>query len=111
MSTAPQECLNEAAHIFAAGIINTVNDFCVVLIPIPVVLKLKLPLRQRLVCIFLFGAGFIVCIAGGVRIAWMYQLDTAYDKTWLAYPTWIAGTIELYLGIVSLCLKRSNRSC
>jgi hypothetical protein len=31
----------------------------------------------------------------------MYQLNTTYDKTWLAYPTWICGTIELYLGIVS----------
>jgi hypothetical protein len=84
-----------------AGIINSFNDFCVVLIPIPVVMKLRLPLRQRIVCALLFGAGFVVCIAGGVRIYYMYQLNTTYDKTWLAYPTWIAGTIELYLGIVS----------
>lgn len=64
-------------------------------------LKLRLPLRQRIVCALLFGAGFVVCIAGGVRIYFTYQLNTTYDKTWLAYPTWIAGTIELYLGIVS----------
>jgi hypothetical protein len=103
-SVAPQNCINEGAHILAAGIINTCSDFCVVLIPIPVVMKLKLPLRQRIVCALLFGAGFIVCIAGGFRIAYMYQLNTTYDKTWLAFPTWICGTIELYLGIVSLLL-------
>lgn len=93
--------MNEAAHILAAGIINTVTDFCVVAIPIPVVLKLRLPLRQRLFCAVLFGAGFIVCIAGAARIVYTYQLNTSYDKTWLFYPTWICGTIELYLGIVS----------
>jgi hypothetical protein len=93
--------MNEAAHILAAGIINTFTDFCVVSIPIPVVLKLRLPLRQRLFCAILFGAGFIVCIAGAARIVYTYQLNTSYDKTWLFYPTWICGTIELYLGIVS----------
>ena len=50
----------------------------------------------------LFSTGFIVCIAGGVRIAFFYQLNTAYDKTWLLYPTWICGTLELYLGIVRI---------
>jgi hypothetical protein len=53
----------------------------------------------------LFGAGFIVCIAGGVRIAFLYQLNTTFDKTWLSYPTWVCGTIELYLGIVSTPLR------
>lgn len=94
--------MNESAHILAAGIINTTTDFCVVLIPIPVVLKLKLPLRQRILCAILFGAGFIVCIAGGVRMKYTWELTTEYDKTWLFYETWICGTIELYLGIVSI---------
>ena len=75
-----------------------------VLLPIPVVLKLNLPLRQRIACAMLFGAGFIVCIAAGVRMSYTWQLNTTYDKTWLAYPVWIAGTIELYLGIVSVLL-------
>lgn len=75
-----------------------------VLIPIPVVLNLRLPLRQRIFCAMLFGAGFIVCIAGTVRIKYAYQLNTGYDKTWLFYPTWICGTIELYVGIVSTSL-------
>jgi hypothetical protein len=101
LSFEPQQCINEAVHLLVAGIINTFNDFCVVMIPIPIVLKLRLPLRQRILCAMLFGAGFIVCFAGAVRIYFFYQLNTTYDKTWLSYPTWICGTLELYLGIVS----------
>jgi hypothetical protein len=48
----------------------------------------------------LFGAGFIVCFAAGFRISYMYDLNTTYDKTWLAFPSWVCGTVELYLGIV-----------
>jgi hypothetical protein len=101
LSFEPQKCINEAVHLLVAGIVNTFNDFCVVMIPIPIVLKLRLPLRQRILCAMLFGAGFIVCFAGAVRIYFFYKLNTTYDKTWLLYPTWICGTLELYLGIVS----------
>ncbi len=102
LSFEPQKCINEAAHLLAGGIINSITDFCVVLIPIPIVMRLKLPLRQRIYCALLFGAGFIICIAGAIRIGYTYMLNTTYDKTWLAYPTWISGTIEMYLGIVSI---------
>jgi hypothetical protein len=30
----PQKCIDEKHHLLAAGIINTITDFCVVLIPI-----------------------------------------------------------------------------
>jgi hypothetical protein len=109
LSFDPQQCINETAHLLAGGIINTLTDFCVVLIPIPVVMRLRLPLRQRIYCALLFGAGFVICIAGSFRIAYTYQLNTTYDKTWLAYPAWIAGTVELYLGIVSIILNWRQR--
>lgn len=72
-------------------------------------MRLKLPLRQRIYCSLLFGAGFVICIAGSFRIAYTSQLNTTYDKTWLAYPTWISGTVELYLGIVSVNLNSRQR--
>lgn len=100
LSATPQKCINETAHLLAGGIINTITDFLVVMLPIPTVLALKLPTRQRIVLIFLFGAGFAVCIAGSFRVYYTYCLNTSYDKTWAAYPVWISGTIELYLGVV-----------
>lgn len=58
----------------------------------------------------LFGAGFVVCIAAAVRMSYVWQLNTTYDKTWLAYPVWIAGTFELYIGIVSYCALIPQRT-
>ncbi|KFZ25122.1 hypothetical protein V502_00398 [Pseudogymnoascus sp. VKM F-4520 (FW-2644)] len=104
LSATPQKCINETAHLLAGGIINTITDFLVVMLPIPTVLALKLPTRQRIILIFLFGAGFAVCIAGSVRVYYTYYLNTSYDKTWAAYPVWISGTIELYLGVIAASL-------
>lgn len=101
LSFEPQACINETAHLLAAGIINTFTDIAVVAIPIPVVMRLQLPRRQQVILGVLFGAGGIVCIAGAVRIYYNYQRDTSVDKTWWASPTWIISNIELYIGIVS----------
>ncbi|KAM5453920.1 hypothetical protein MaudCBS49596_002545 [Microsporum audouinii] len=104
LSTKPQKCINETAHLLAGGIVNTLTDFCVVILPIPTVMALKLPNRQRLVLVLLFGAGFAVCIAGSVRVYYVYKMNTTYDKTWAAYPVWISGTIEMYLGVFAASL-------
>lgn len=99
----PQRCINQNIHLLLQGIFNILSDFNVVLIPIPIVLKLKLPRGQRIMVALLFGTGFIVCLAGVVRTYYFYRATINYhDITWDAYPVWLAAGIELYLGIVRI---------
>ncbi|KAE9380981.1 hypothetical protein N431DRAFT_459885 [Stipitochalara longipes BDJ] len=101
LSFVPQQCINERVHLVIQGTFNILYDFCVVLIPIPIVLRLNLPLRQRIIVALLFGMGFIVCFAGVVRTYYMYKVTDGYhDVTWDAYPVWLGTAFELYLGIV-----------
>jgi hypothetical protein len=103
----PQRCLNQKIHLLVQGTLSIIYDFCVVLIPIPVVLRLNLALRQRIIVALLFGAGFVVCIAGTVRTYFMYRCTDGYhDITWDGYYVWISTAIELYIGIVSSVLIR-----
>ncbi|EFR02424.1 integral membrane protein [Nannizzia gypsea CBS 118893] len=104
LSTKPQDCINETAHLLAGGILNTLTDISVVFLPLPTVMSLKLPTRQRVMLCILFSAGFIVCIAGCFRAYFLHKLNTSYDKTWVGYPLWIAGTIEMYLGVIAASL-------
>jgi Fungal rhodopsin domain len=109
LSFVPQHCINERIHLVIQGSFNIVYDFCVVLIPIPIVLKLNLPLRQRIIVALLFGIGFVVCFAGIVRTYYMYKVTDGYhDITWDAYPVWFGTAVELYLGIVSLFLLKAS---
>ena len=101
LSFVPQHCINERVHLVIEGTFNIIYDFVTVLIPIPIVMRLNLPLRQRIIVALLFGMGFVVCFAGVVRTYYMYRVTDGYhDVTWDAYPVWFGTAIELYLGIV-----------
>ena len=100
LSSKPQKCLSQTIHLLIAGIVNTITDFLVVLLSIPPVWGLRLPLRQQITLVFLFGAGFIATFAGCARIVYTYRLTTSYDQTWMKFPVWISSSVELYLGVV-----------
>jgi hypothetical protein len=102
VSFEPQKCVNMEVFLLVAGILNTLSDFLVVLLPIPVVLKLQLPRRQLIVVTMLFGAGFLVCAAGGARTWFTYMLTSSFDATWYGYRASLSSSVELYIGIVSL---------
>lgn len=102
LSSTPQKCINEAAHLLAAGCINTSTDFIIVLIPIPYVTRLKLPRKQQIIIGSLFAGGIFVTAAGAVRTFVMFKLyeDFSKDMTWNSIPIIITSALELYIGIV-----------
>jgi hypothetical protein len=101
LSFEPQKCLSQTTNLLVAGIINTFTDFLVVILPIPLVWGLRLPRRQQIILVLLFGAGFMVTIAGCVRTVHTYRVSISYDQTWMAFPVWISSSVELYVGVVS----------
>lgn len=109
-----QNCINEPVHLLAAGIINTVTDFLIVLLPIRTVLNLDLPRRQLLVVQGLLAGGILATIAGAVRTKYAWDVVTApdFDITWRLHLTISLSAVELYLGIVSLfSFLHATRSC
>lgn len=101
LSVKPQNCIDERTHLLVGGIINTLTDFFVVLLPLPTVFALQIPRRQQIILMIIFGAGFVVCVAGICRIYFAYRTTSTYDRTWESYGLWISGVLELYIGIVS----------
>lgn len=71
--------------------------------PIPLIASLNLPLRQRIGAIILISLGFVVCVAGAIRsfYVWFSLIDT-YDETWNGFGVYVAATIEIDLGVVSI---------
>ncbi|PQE12112.1 integral membrane protein [Rutstroemia sp. NJR-2017a BVV2] len=102
------ECINQVVHLAFAGGFNTLTDLVVVLFPVPTVLKLQLPRRQRIIVVLLFAAGLLVCVAGAVRTYYTY-IDTADpDTTWNTYYVWVTSCIELYVGIIGASIPATK---
>ncbi|KAK7953521.1 hypothetical protein PG996_014415 [Apiospora saccharicola] len=96
----PRNCLDEAAHLLAAGIINTFTDFVVVLLPIITVMKLQLTTRNRLVVVGLFSLGFLACGVGAFRTYITWHMTVDYDLTYHAGSVFWSSAVELNTGII-----------
>nr|OQO21046.1 hypothetical protein B0A51_11417 [Rachicladosporium sp. CCFEE 5018]OQO24251.1 hypothetical protein B0A51_08696 [Rachicladosporium sp. CCFEE 5018] len=103
-ATVKGHCGNEGNTTLIAGILSCVADLICTCLPIPVVMRLQMPLRQRLGVCFLLCLGFIVTIAGIVRTFFIYKsLIATYDETWFTYPLWIAAAVEVDLAVLCAC--------
>ncbi|TGO13780.1 hypothetical protein BTUL_0063g00110 [Botrytis tulipae] len=93
-------CIDQSSTLLLAGIINTLTDFLVVILPIRTVYSTNLPRRQTLIVSFLFTLGFLSCFAGVIRTYYMYQVTQTYDQVWASFPVWVSAAVELYVGII-----------
>lgn len=97
----PHSCINDGAAVFSASIVNVFNDLLCTVAPMPLVWNLKLPIRQRLAVMSIFGLGAIVNVAGTVRTVYVYKsMLGTYDMTWWGWPILLSGTIEINLGLI-----------
>lgn len=98
----PHKCMNDGAMVFSASVINIVTDFLSTTLPMPLIWSLKLPIRQRLAVISIFGLGIFVNVAGSVRTVYVWRsMVIGYDKTWLGWPILVSAAVEISLGLVS----------
>lgn len=94
--------MDEGVSTLAAGVVNCVADLLCTVLPIPVVLSLRMPLRQRVGVCFLLSAGIVVTIAGVVRTYFIWKsLIATYDESWFTYPLWISAALEIDIAVVS----------
>ena len=94
--------MNEGAATLWVGIVSCCADFLCTILPIPVVLRLRMPLRQRIGVCVLLSAGLVVTVAGIVRTWFIYKsLIATYDETWFTYPLWICAALEIDIAVVS----------
>ncbi|KAH1499024.1 hypothetical protein LV164_004613 [Aspergillus fumigatus] len=99
--TYPYKCLNDGAIVFSASVINIFTDFLVTVLPMPLIWNLKLPTRQRIAVISIFGLGIVVNVAGSVRTVYVWKsMIASYDTTWVGWPVLLAASVEINMGLI-----------
>ncbi|OKO89597.1 hypothetical protein PENSUB_13663 [Penicillium subrubescens] len=83
---------------------NVVIDVLILLIPIPVVWRLKLRVTQKIMITSVFFIGVFVCIASIVRLHYLTYLKGTQDITWVMSDIYVWSTVEPCLGIICACL-------
>ncbi|KAF7560124.1 hypothetical protein G7046_g4035 [Stylonectria norvegica] len=99
------DCSAEGPPVLSQAITTVFTDLLVCLLPVPTLLRLKLPLTQRLALIVLFCLGFVVVFAGCMRAYWTHHVtDETYDVTWEGFYLWIWTAVEANLGVICGCV-------
>jgi hypothetical protein len=98
------KCLDEGPVTLVAGILNCISDLTATLLPVPIIMGLNMPFKQRLGVVALLSLGLIVTVAGIVRTyyIWRTLIDT-FDETWDSMPLYICATVEIDLAILCGC--------
>ncbi|KAG6354442.1 hypothetical protein INS49_004459 [Diaporthe citri] len=75
-------CINSAALYIATAAANITSDVILFILPIPMVVKLQVPLKQKIGLMFIFGIGSITIVTSILRAAVLPSLLTSTDPTW-----------------------------
>ncbi|PUU75231.1 hypothetical protein B9Z19DRAFT_923157, partial [Tuber borchii] len=100
--TVKSKCVKDSIMLFTASIINTCTDFWVAFLPAPMLMRIWLPLRQKIILVFLFGFAGIVCVAGICRTITLHEtMFKTYDVTWNGSLALVWGAVETDVGIAT----------
>ncbi|KAK4167901.1 hypothetical protein QBC43DRAFT_125777 [Cladorrhinum sp. PSN259] len=99
-------CVNiDLAYVLVQST-NFLVDLTIATMPLPVLWKLDMPLRRKIVVMLMFGLGATVCAIAVARIA-LYQLALAYDQTDFTYSSatlYLFSALEALLMLSLACL-------
>ncbi|KAH6989350.1 hypothetical protein BKA56DRAFT_253062 [Ilyonectria sp. MPI-CAGE-AT-0026] len=99
--TGHEDCALEGPPVLGQAITTVATDLLVCALPLPTLLKLKLPLSQRIALIVLFSLGIVVVFAASMRAYWShYVTEETYDVTWEGFYLWIWTAVEANLGVI-----------
>jgi len=67
-------CMDRNAVTFANAGLNIVTDLILLIVPVPLLWRLQIPKKQKIVLLCVFGAGTLAVIMSIVRLQALYQI-------------------------------------
>ncbi|KAL4879309.1 hypothetical protein BJY04DRAFT_220165 [Aspergillus karnatakaensis] len=96
----PGTCINTVASYYALAGTSLAFDVIIIALPLPILAKLQLKLRQKILLGLLFGLGFFVTIIQIIRVFTVKNLETYTDSQ----PIIIWSIVEISLGVIISCI-------
>ncbi|KAI1084989.1 hypothetical protein F5B20DRAFT_520502 [Whalleya microplaca] len=97
-------CINAKAFLWAAWIIHILNDFWLMTVPLPLIAKLQLSLRKKLLISVMFCMGILVVAVTIYKLtlidSWTRLTNPSYDQV----PMMIWAAVEVDLGVICACM-------
>lgn len=103
-------CINVYAGIFAHAAINMVLDLVILILPMPILIKLRTSYfwRQKVHVLIMFSFGVIVTIVSVLRLNALIPLRDSVNPTWDYWGSAVWSVVEQEVGIICACLPAAK---
>ncbi|KAI1198159.1 hypothetical protein F5X97DRAFT_342852 [Nemania serpens] len=103
------KCIDAVPMWLSVVATDLIVDVAILIMPIPMVLRLQLPLKDRLGVLGMLLLGASVCAISIARLATLVQIGAEFiyhynDETYYTSPVFYWTNIELAVAVVSACL-------
>ncbi|KAJ5665289.1 uncharacterized protein N7477_007737 [Penicillium maclennaniae] len=97
-------CLSKPGLWFSNASMHITTDLAILVIPIPALIQIDIPKRQKIALILMFAMGGFVCVTSIIRLVALKKISDSNDPTYdnVGAASWSA--IECNTGIICACL-------
>jgi hypothetical protein len=93
------KCIDSIKFFYAQASINAVTDVIILLLPLPVLWRLLIDRKQKLLLSLLFMLGGATCVVSIIRVV-LYLQYNPWDINWSYIPPSIATDVEICLAVI-----------
>ncbi|KAL8734369.1 MAG: hypothetical protein Q9166_001567 [cf. Caloplaca sp. 2 TL-2023] len=97
-------CGDVAANCLAGAGINTLTDILILVLPMPIIWRLHVPLRNKIILSFIFGLGSLICIISIVRLKSLFLYTTAPMMTLFDSDGPLNNNLPILYTVLESCL-------
>ncbi|KXH63218.1 integral membrane protein [Colletotrichum salicis] len=94
-------CINRPSLYIATAAANIISDLILFALPIPIVVKLQIPRRQKIGLFFIFAVGSLTVVTSIVRVSLLPAMLTSMDQSWVI--SWASLWIIVEANLVVIC--------
>lgn len=104
-----KNCVSQQPFYYANSITDLLTDLMVLVLPLPMVARLQMPIKQKLAVTGMFLLGSLVCATSAARLGVFVEhlprfAEHLNDITYYNAPLGLWSLIEASLSVVSACL-------
>ncbi|CAM1501952.1 Fc.00g039360.m01.CDS01 [Cosmosporella sp. VM-42] len=95
------KCINRPSLYIATAVANIISDIILFALPIPMVIKLQIPRRQKFGLLGIFAIGSLTVVTSIVRVSILPELLTNPDASWVV--SWASVWIIVESNLLVIC--------
>ncbi|KAK7943818.1 plasma membrane protein Pth11 [Apiospora aurea] len=97
-------CNNLATPGLVQAGANILADIGIFALPIPVVIKLQMPLKRKVAVCGIFMTGFLALVCSAITLYYRERIIQGFDISWAGAQTQILIESEIYATIIVACM-------